>query len=290
MDQHYFYRAYSHTASDIAKRLWFCVRSAGWFACSPDYIVKRAGFYDYQLLYVVRGEGEIIWHERTLLATPGNVVFLDLHDNHQYRASQDNPWEIFWVHFAGPHASDYFHLLMDACDNPVFSGSSATHMSGWFREIYENTKCHCIAMEPKVSLLITQILTMLVLDRLENGVLLESFQTLQYPKTIKDGIQYMRAHFQDPLTLEQVAKHAGLSPFHFSRLFKRATGISLLEYLLGLRLDQAKFLLSETPLTVREISEKCGFSDQGYFGRVFKRYESMTPSQFRLSHKETQGS
>ncbi|MEK3885443.1 AraC family transcriptional regulator [Paenibacillus sp. PL2-23] len=94
--------------------------------------------------------------------------------------------------------------------------------------------------------------------------------------------RYIAEHYRDELSVELLSGIAGLSRFHFSRLFKELTGRTVTEYVTAARLDKADHLLRTTKLTVSEIAAETGFHDIYYFSRTFKKYKGMPPSQVRM--------
>ena len=72
-----------------------------------------------------------------------------------------------------------------------------------------------------------------------------------------------------------------MSKYHLSRIFKKYTGFSPYEYLLNERLTQGKTLLQNTRLSVEEIAQRVGFNSASHFIRMFRKYEGLTPLQFR---------
>jgi len=102
-------------------------------------------------------------------------------------------------------------------------------------------------------------------------------------RTFHNICLYLQEHFQFPLSRDSVADHFRLSPNHVSRLFRSAGLMRFTDYLTWVRIDRAKFLLRQhTGLTLDEVAASCGFSDTGYFCRVFKRKTKLTPTAYRL--------
>lgn len=105
------------------------------------------------------------------------------------------------------------------------------------------------------------------------------------PESIRIMKQYMKENFYKNLTLDMIADTAFLSASYASRLFKKEQDISIMEFLLQIRMTEARRLLKETDLSIEEISERTGYSDSGYFTKVFRKSEGKTPSQYRHTHK-----
>jgi AraC-like DNA-binding protein len=95
------------------------------------------------------------------------------------------------------------------------------------------------------------------------------------------ALEYMEDHLANELGRAEVARAAGLSPSHFSHLMRAKTGWSFTELLTRLRIDRACHLLTHTGEPLARIAQDCGFSDQSYFTRVFRRRTGQTPGDFR---------
>ena len=98
---------------------------------------------------------------------------------------------------------------------------------------------------------------------------------------------HMRTHLSEELDLKSLADTACLSPAHFSRVFKKATGLSPIAYLTKLRLDRAAKLLTDTHKSITEIGMDCGFQDPAYFARVFKKAYQKSPRNYRQKAKSS---
>ena len=95
--------------------------------------------------------------------------------------------------------------------------------------------------------------------------------------------QLLQCRLDQALHLPELAAAVGMSQFHFSRLFKRSTGISPSQYLTRLRNTKTRRLLRETNLTILEISLEVGYSSASHFTEVFRRETGVTPSEYRKS-------
>ncbi len=101
------------------------------------------------------------------------------------------------------------------------------------------------------------------------------------PLLVGKALDYMRQNLHLEITRDETARHAGISPGHFSHLLKERTGRSFTALLRQCRVDLACELLLHTDETLAVIADRCGFCDQSYFTRVFRDVKGVTPGQFR---------
>lgn len=98
---------------------------------------------------------------------------------------------------------------------------------------------------------------------------------------LKNVLTYIIDNYDKQLSLEQMAKSAGMSPKYFCLFFRNMTGKTPLEYLNGYRVEKATKELIKTYKTVTEIAFSCGFNDLSYFIKTFKKHKGVTPAKFR---------
>ncbi|MBY6951195.1 PocR ligand-binding domain-containing protein [Clostridium botulinum] len=99
--------------------------------------------------------------------------------------------------------------------------------------------------------------------------------------TLKPAIEYIYNHKSENITAKKLAEVCHISPSYFSRLFAKETGKSFSSFISNLKVDWAKSLLEETDMPINEISDELGFNETGYFIKIFKKYESVTPFVYR---------
>jgi AraC-like DNA-binding protein len=94
---------------------------------------------------------------------------------------------------------------------------------------------------------------------------------------------YVEASIGGPISLDDLATVAGVSRFHFHRQFRKSVGVTPHEYVLRARIERAKGLLTDSDLSVGEVSGAVGFADQSHFSNIFRKLKAMTPRGFRNS-------
>ena len=98
---------------------------------------------------------------------------------------------------------------------------------------------------------------------------------------IKSVLEFIEQNYHTELTLDTLAKTAGMNPRYLCRIFKETTTLSPIDYVINYRIEQACRLLSTTKLSVIDIALECGFNDCSYFIRAFKQRKKVSPHQYR---------
>lgn len=104
---------------------------------------------------------------------------------------------------------------------------------------------------------------------------------LPYIQTIKSSIQFLEEHYAEPITLKDMAANVNLSPYYFSRLFKKVSGTNFKEYLDTLRIDKAESMIKNRMGAIAQIAMNCGFNSIRTFNRTFKEIKGYPPSKVR---------
>ena len=101
------------------------------------------------------------------------------------------------------------------------------------------------------------------------------------PHAVRCAIEYMKEYYSRDLTLQEVADTVELHPSYFSTLFNSTLNINFSNYLMCLRIRNAKRLLRETSMKIYEIADSVGYKNSYYFNRIFKKLTGMTPTEYR---------
>jgi transcriptional regulator GlxA family with amidase domain len=106
---------------------------------------------------------------------------------------------------------------------------------------------------------------------------------------VQPAIALIKAHFDSKLSLEQLARTACISAFHFSRLFHATVGLTPCQYLWAYRLHRARLLLSVAgqACSIADVAAECGFADQTHLGRRFRQAYGVSPLEFRQGQQKS---
>jgi AraC family transcriptional regulator len=104
-------------------------------------------------------------------------------------------------------------------------------------------------------------------------------------KRLRRVLDFMESHLMDDISLDDLAREACLSPYHFSRLFHEATGQPPHRYLTERRVQEAQKMLRSSSFSIAEIALDTGFGSQANFARTFRKVAGVTPSQYRELHR-----
>ena len=110
-----------------------------------------------------------------------------------------------------------------------------------------------------------------------------AFSDFENRQKIRQAVQYVQAHFREPLNMAEVSNRVSMNYSLFSTLFKQYTGVNFVNYLQNLRIEETKRLLATTDWRVSEIGRRSGFTDDKHFLKTFKSVTGFSPTEYRKS-------
>lgn len=263
---------YIYTPSTQAKNLFLYPLIVGHFQYLPGYCLRRTSLESFLVMHVIRGGCEVEYGGRRFRVREGQVAVLDCYAPHAYHT--DSGWEAEWLHFDGHCARGYFDAIL-AGGGPVVTLKNSYRFQKNLRRIYAQFRDAAPIREAILNNYIVNLLTELLVGR--------DLDTpgAQSAGIIEDSIAYINDHLTQGLSLDDLAAQAALSPFYFSRLFKKETGFSPHQYILATRISNAKFLLQSTNDPVKNICFTVGFTSESSFCTAFKKETGLTPLEYR---------
>lgn len=261
-----------YTAGETAKQTFFYPLCVGHYYCTDQYLVQRNNYNSFLLIYVKRGEGFLEVNQKKYAFHAEDVILVDCYKPHIYGTTKDS--EILWFHFDGSSSREYVYMIINNA-GPVCSVRDLITFEKDLNRILLMISNESTVNDALCSYYIVKILT---------DILLCSTKLLKEERphsVIEDIISYINNNTSSKLSLEDLADRAGLSPFYFTRLFKRETGYTPHEYIIVSRINIAKFYLKSSTYSIKEICFNSGFSSESSFCSTFRRVCGMTPSEYR---------
>lgn len=264
---------YTYQPSATATKIFLYPIAVGYFYYEPGYYLRRNSYDSFLLMYIAKGSLKLKFEGLTATASKNQFILLDCYRPHEY--GNDDAAEICWLHFDGLLARNYYDLITSAHGN-IISPENPQAILDTMEEILSVYRDSSPVKESVVSGHLTQALTELLNTRSDSG------NKFSHSKVVGNSLAYINEHFREPISLKDIAKNANLSPYHFSRIFTAETGYTPHQYLIATRISSAKFQLQIAGgMPVKEIAFATGFNSESSFCSTFKKWEGLTPSEYR---------
>lgn len=231
-----------------------------------------------ELFFVESGQQNLGINNRALTLSAGQIGVVSPWHIHYYEAA--GPVSGYMLVFA-PGIMDRYHPNRSGLWTLDPEGKTFADLSGLLRQLHDEMKMKNAWYELAASSLLHRFFV-----RLFRSGQADQLQELhadgqKQHEIMQDILTHLADHYQSPLCRGELARHFGISPSHFSRIFKAATGLSLTEYLARLRVEQARARIVAGPESITEIALSSGFESIRTFNRCFHRIHGCTPSSLR---------
>ncbi len=268
-----------NTSGAAARENLIYVQEAGDFIAGPGYYTTREGFDSYLIKLTVSGCGLLRYKQGEYRVPAGSFYWIDCRAHQDYRTDPAaGGWRVLWVHLYGANAQFYYESFLQATGGePVAALCGAQQAYETLRQLLRLLGSDAPQAEKDLqsAALLSRLLTQLVLCAMKPAA---RTQPTALMKKIRD---YLDTQYLRKCTLAELGARFGLSPCYLQRQFKRCYGQSPAEYLMYLRIVRAKELLRTTRSPVSEVAYAAGFENAGYFSRLFKQQEGLTPQEYR---------
>jgi len=263
---------YAFNIPEDLRSLHYYIAFCGHFTCTFGYQIKRPYYEHLLLAYVHAGEFHITYNQQKQIARAGDMVILDCQSPHHYYSGANLIFT--WFHVDGCNAHE---LCADINKRHgiLFSHHHKDLVKDKMFHLISNFRNNQPLAAPIISDDIHSIICHMYPDANPSG----SFEKKE--ESVALVIEYLKNHLSDPVTVEDMSSIANLSRYHFSRTFKKSTGLSPYQYLLNMRFDYAKHLLKTTGLSVGEIAGRTGFQSEIAFITAFSEKIGLPPGQYR---------
>lgn len=234
---------------------------------------------DFQLVYITEGKGLYWTHpKKPQKVEAGNIIVVLPGLWHNYFPLPEIGWVEHWVSFNGKITKTWLEKNLLSKKRLILQPNVNEHVLTLFEELLNVAQTAPPYANQIQAGLAMQILanTLSLIQHRQDTVRESDFSIIEKAKC------YLHDHWNQEVDVEELAESLNISYRHFRRLFKSSTGVPPQQYILNLKINQAKRLL-EGPFTIKKIAYKAGFTDPYHFSRLFKQKTRMSPSEWRNS-------
>ncbi len=250
--------------------------AVGYYPLAQGHRMQRQVQSNYLLIYCTAGKGTLQVESKNYRIRAGDCFCLPRNTPHAYKADTKDPWTIYWLHFDGDAAEDFYQHLKLSSPNlrigvqarvvRIFDALAELRHSGYHLDEFIQG-CH------QLQALLSYLA---LLSRKQDP---QGGKGLDWERLRAN----MQEHVHGQLNLDALAAEAKLSKYHFSKKFKALTGHSPIQYFINMKMQRACYLLDSNPRSIKQIAAEMGYEDAYYFSRLFKKVIGLSPQQYRRS-------
>lgn len=248
-----------------------------------------------EMLYIYSGHGEIMAENETYPIRDHTLVWFQPYQLHRVLVPAEQGRSYlrtnltfdpgFLEHYlaAFPYMDKFFRSMWKGrLHQPVMYDMQDTRIPELLEELHQYMSSSAADKEEHAGFLLLQLIRLLqqhMSSELADPPLLQS----RGGSHVGRITEWLEAHYREPFSLEALAAHMHLSPYHISHLFKQYAGITLSEYIVQRRVREACILLANTGKSVGEIAMVVGGLSPSYFSQMFKKLKGISPEKYRES-------
>lgn len=275
---------------------------------------------DHILIFVKSGCCSITFSGETYLLNSGNIFFIPANHSYTRRSVNNTMCTMTYIHFAAspkihevdlPELTQKVTAAKNILDDQILNGDSLFSMQNSIYlknhyilsnpvsifhflddiQLFSTKRQLMCGLQSSISLCsILSSLSQSTLETMPTDTTLNS--SSQIPDNLKNAIRYIRSHYAEKISLEELSEHCHISKQQLIRYFHTTFHCTPIAYITDYKISCAKDLLFNQPhLTIKEISDELGFNNQHYFAKVFLKSTGETPSHYRertLHYQEPQ--
>ena len=254
---------------------------------------RLQGRVDYQLIYIASGRGYFYFHHSSdpTILEAGNMVLYRPGEFQKYEYYGEDKTEVYWIHFTGSNVKNILRQYgfpemfcrygLDP-EKHVFSSGAKSFYAQSFEQIILELQLQKEFYEESAALFLVHIIVMAGRHQCELS------HNRDIPlREVEEVMIYFREHYHETINIESLVEARGYGVRSFYRKFKNCTGLTPLQYLLEIRLLNAKKLLETTNFQVNEVSRLVGYDNALYFSRLFHKHTGVSPKDYRSAGRKS---
>lgn len=252
---------------------------AGHAQTEPEHNVGPQVLDYYLMHYVVSGKGRFQCLGNDYELKHGDAFFIFPGELVRYVSNPNDPWRYRWVAFKGDQVDSMLTRLGISNYRPVLHSEGKPRVATLLHQMAQTLHRGL----PNCDLQTSGYMRLLLAEFVSETPTRDTQRNAPIPdgkQQVNQAIRWLTLQYSQPISIEQMAQTLGYHRTHLSKLFKQDTGMSPMEFLHNIRMERAKLLLLEV-LTIEQVASSVGFTDALYFSKQFKKFTSMSPTEYR---------
>jgi AraC-type DNA-binding domain-containing proteins len=253
---------------------------SGKMKCEANWSWHPAPFNDYDLWYCISGRGDMWINEQHYPVHQGTFFIFRPGDNMRAVHDPQNPITVIYCHFQSYHIENEAEVALPFGEERCVFVKDTYRLEPLLHLLVDLAAWKNQREEEEFDLMIKLILTWWERERNRQY---ETTQNYYYEHIVQQVRNEIRSMMSETIDYDVLAATVELTPRYLSSILKQYSGLSLKETITKLRMERAIHLLSETTMTVTEVSEALAYSDIYTFSKLFKRYYGFSPTAVRAN-------
>ena len=265
-----------YTPSAFARGSLLHLQEVGTLKALHPHTSTRSGLVSYLCFLVLEGEGSLTYDGRQYSLKLGDCVFTDCRKTYSHSTS-DCLWSLSWCHFYAPFMPAIYEKYKERGGLPVFHPEKPDAFQKIFVQLYELAASSDYIRDMCINESLSALLTLLMQESWNPDHVAVSKKRMELA-AVK---AYMDEHYTQKLTLDDLEAQFFINKYYLLKIFKETYGMTISSYLISKRITRAKQLLRFTQMTIDEVGCAVGMDGAGYFSRMFKKAEGISPKEYR---------
>ena len=232
-----------------------------------------------ELFYIIGGNGQFLIDDERFPVREHQLVIVNPNIIHTELSYEAHPLEYIVLGIEGLEISTPGTNEERYC---IYTFPSANRvlncMQSILREMQEREPEHQMACQAYMDILVVQLM------RNTDTSMTQATGTSSTNRQCAAIRRYIDNHYKEPLTLDLLATEVNVNKYYLAHAYKQSYGISPINYMIARRIQEGKRLLTETDLSLSQISEVLGFSSASYFSQSFRKAEGISPVEYRKAN------
>lgn len=268
-----------HTPGDFAKKNLLYVQEVGTLRSLQQHKSQRENLESILFLGVSKGKGEITIEDTVYSVAEGDCVIINCQNYYAHESSEDDPWNLIWVHFYGAAAEAYYELFLEQNN-----GNNLFHPKGF--EEFERMIEKLISLQNNKDLeaeLVSNWQLWELLNRSIINVMKDNDNVQEQEQNLCNNVRkHINEHFGEDALVEKVCRMYKMDQRDLDGCFFKTYGIRLEAYIVNRRFTACKEMLRFTAKPLNSIANEVGINDMRMLYELFLKEEGMSPEEYRM--------